>query len=162
KPLELVDGAPREIFAFMMLDDHHADVVDLDGVRQGHQRTARGVDEGGLVVIDPVADIFYSGIYQELRGFQGLGEAWPEPPHRPLAGETLEDVEGTRDHAGLVLDLVNWDLIVAVTHELPAEAFSFLRNAGVVLAGARVDGQCGGDAEPLVELEEAPGTHAHA
>src|SRR5262249_43666166 len=41
-------------------------------------------------------------------------------------------------------------------------AFRFLSDTGVVLAGARVDGERGPDPEPLVKLEEAPGAHSHA
>ena len=49
-----------------------------------------------------------------------------------------------------------------MAHELPAQAFRFLSDTGVVLAGARVDGERGPDPEPLVKLEEAPSAHSHA
>jgi hypothetical protein len=79
-----------------------------------------------------------------------------------LAGEALEDVHRTRDHRTLILDLVDRHLVVGVAHELPAEPLSFLRDPRVVLAGAGIDREGRLDAEPLVELEEAPGADAHA
>src|SRR5436190_1971712 len=162
EPIELVYGAPGKIFALMVLNDHHGDVVDLDRVGQGDQRAARGGDHGGLVVIDPIADVFYAGAGQELRCLQCLGQTRAQPAYRTLAAEAIEDVEGAVDHAGLVVDLMNRDLIVAVTHELPIEPLGLPGNTTVVLAGARVDGQCRRDAEPLVKLEETPGAHPHA
>src|SRR6185437_1137138 len=54
--VEGVDAAPGEVFRFVVLHHHHRDVVELDRVRQGHQRAVGGGDLGRLVVVDPVAD----------------------------------------------------------------------------------------------------------
>ena len=64
--------------------------------------------------------------------------------------------------AGLVLDLVDRHLVVGVAHELPAGRFASSATRGVVLADARIDRERRPDAEPLVELEEAPAADPHA
>ncbi len=161
KPIELINRAPRQIIAFVMLHDHHRDVVDLDRIGQRDERALGGADHRRLVVIDPVADIFHTGIDQQFWRLQRLGQAWSKPADRALAGEAFEDVHGAVDHLRLILDLVDRHLIIGVAHELPAEALSFFGDARVVLAGAGVDGESRPNPQPFIEIEEAPGAHPH-
>ena len=65
----------HQILALMMLDDHHRDVVELDRVGQGEQRPVGGADDGRLVVIDPVADIFDAGGGEDFRGVERFRQA---------------------------------------------------------------------------------------
>ena len=141
EPLEAVDAALREIGRFMMLDEHHRDVVELDRVGQGDERAVRGADFRRLVVIDPVADVFDAGGGEQVRRVLGLGQARPEPADRPLAGEPLEHAERALDHRRLILDLVDRHLLLGVAHELPAGVARLPRDPLVFLAHPSIDRQ---------------------
>src|SRR5262249_49869259 len=53
KPVELVDGTLEQVLTFVVLHDHHRDIVELDRIGQGYQRSGCGPDCGRLVVVDP-------------------------------------------------------------------------------------------------------------
>ena len=160
--IERVDALLVPVRRLVVLHDHHRDVVGLHRVRQRDQRALGGVDLGGHVVVDPVADVLHAGIDEVFGGVVGLGQAGSEPAHRALAGELLELVHGAVDHAGLVLLLVDRTLLPAVAHELPAGVLAGGGDARVVDRHARVDRQRRADAEALVQRVEAPEADAHA
>ena len=64
--------------------------------------------------------------------------------------------------AALVFVLVDRHLVVGVAHELPAFAPRLLRDAGIVLADARIDGERRPDALLPKQIEEAPDPDPHA
>ena len=139
EPLEGIDAALREVGRFMMLDEHHRNVVELDRIRQRDERAVRGVDFRRLVVIVPVADVFDAGGGEQVRGILGLGQARPEPADRPRPGEPLEHAERLIDHRKLILDLMDRHLLPGVPHKLPARVERRPRDPLVFLANARID-----------------------
>src|SRR5262249_51597173 len=48
--IEVISTAAQHLLGRMMLDDHHHDVVDLDGIGHREHRTVRGRDVDRLVV----------------------------------------------------------------------------------------------------------------
>src|SRR5271156_6826550 len=102
KPVELIDGAAHQILALVMLDDHHRDVVELDRVRQGEQRSCFGADHRRLVVVYPVTDISDAGGGEDFRRVEGLRQPWAEPAEGAFAAEALDDAERSLDHRFLI------------------------------------------------------------
>ena len=126
-----------------MLHEHHRDVVEFDGVGQGHERAIRGRDLGRLVVVDPVADIFDAGRGEKLGRVVGLGQAGTEPADRLFAGERSMTCDRALDHRLLVLDQMNRALLIGVAHELPAGVMRRARDPLVILADAGIDREGG-------------------
>ncbi len=152
----------KQIVALVMLHDHHRDVVELDRIGQRDQRAALRADRGRLVVIDPVADVSDAGGGEQVGGLQRLGQARPEPAHRPPSAEALQDVEAAPDGRGLIGEQVHRHLIVAVAHELPTGAPRLLGDARIVLADAGIDGERRPQRAAREQFEEPPGPHPHA
>jgi hypothetical protein len=73
EPVELVDRAPEQIVTLVMLNQHHWNIVELDGVGQGDQRPFGGADHGWLIVVDPVTDIFNARGREQIGCVQRLG-----------------------------------------------------------------------------------------
>ena len=101
KPVELVDGAPEQVVALVMLDQHHRNVIELDAVGQGDERPIGGADHRRLIVVNPVADIFHARGGKQFGRVERLRETRTEPADRLLAGELGYDVHAPFDHAGL-------------------------------------------------------------
>ena len=146
KPVELIDGAPHQIFALMMLDDHHRDVVELERIGQGEQGPVGGADDGRLVVIDPVADIFDAGAGEDFRRVEGFRQPGTEPAERPFAGEALDDAERALDHRLLIRLGVDRALLVGMAHEFPAVGARLFGDTRIVLADAGIERQRRADA----------------
>ena len=106
--------------ALVVLHDHHRDVVELHGVGQRDERALGGLDDGRLVVVDPVADVLDAGFGQQFGRVERLRQARAEPADRALAPELLQRVHRFVDHAALVFDLVDRHLLEGVAHRLPA------------------------------------------
>ena len=136
--------------------------LSSSGVRQRHQPALGGADDGRLLVVDPVADIFDAGRRQVLGRVQRLRQPRPQPADRPLAGEARHDGKRALDHAGLVALLVDRPLLIGVAHEFPARVLGGLRDAGVVLTDPGIGRERRPDAELRVELEEPPAADPHA
>src|SRR5438132_7617451 len=83
---------------FVVLHEHHRDVVELDRIGQRDERPVGGGDLGRLVVIDPVADIFDAGRGQEFGGVLCLGQPGAEPADRLLAGAAFDDGKRALNH----------------------------------------------------------------
>ena len=62
----------QQIAAFVVLHDHHRDVVELQRIGQRHQHPIRRVDRGRLAVVDPVADISDAGAPASSSGGQSV------------------------------------------------------------------------------------------
>src|SRR5262249_58654305 len=121
----------------------------------------RGGDLGRLVVVDPVADVLEPGGGEVIGRLERLRQAGPEPADGALAGEFLDRVERSADHAALVFLAVDRPLLVAVSHAFPARLAASLRDARIVDADARVDRDGRADLQPPVELLEAAEADAH-
>src|SRR5258708_1826932 len=160
--LEAVDALSRPVRGFVVLHDHHRNVVAFHRVRQRDERPVRSRDFSGLVVVDPVADVLDAGCSEVLGRVVGLGEPRPQPPDRPLADELLDRVERVQDHRLLVFFAVDRSLLVAVAHKFPAGVLARLRDARIVNTHARVDRHVRPDFQALVERVKAPEAHAHA
>src|SRR6185369_7341851 len=119
-----------------------------------HERPMRGADLGGLIVIDPVADVLDARGGEVLGRIERLREARSQPADRLLAGELLDGLDGPADHAGLVFLFVDRALLIAVAHEFPARILAGLRDARVIDAHARIDRDRRLDAEAPVHLLE--------
>src|SRR5215475_15972505 len=57
---------------------------------------------------------------------------------------------------------MNRALLVGMAHEFPAVVFRLLRNAGVVLTNARIDGDRRLDLLPLEQIKKSPHADAHS
>ena len=159
---EVVHGARMECLRGEVLQVHHDDVVDLEGVRQRHDRSVLGLQRDGVVVEHVVADVFDAGFGQVVEGVEGLREARAEPAARALAGELLDHRHGLGDDGALVVELVHGDLLVGVRVELPAALQAGLHHLRVGLADPGVDGDGRLGADALVHLAHAPEGDAHA
>ena len=160
--VERVAALLGPVRGFMVLHDHHRDVVVLHRVGQRHQRTVRGLDFSRFIVVGEVADVLDARGGQQIRRFVRLGEPGAKPPHGPLAGEALERVHRSLDHGFLVFDFVDGHLLIGMAHEFPVRLQAGLRHAGVVHGDTGVDRKRRTDPERVVELLETPEAHAHA
>ena len=124
---------------FVVLHEHHRDVVELDRIRQCDERPVRGADLRRLVVIDPVADILDPGGGEQVRGLLGFGQPRAEPADRARPGKPLEHSERAVDHRLLVLDLVDRHLLPGMAHEFPAGLARRPRDPLVILADPGID-----------------------
>ena len=81
--LELIDGAVPVFRGFVMLNQHHRDVVAFLRVRHAHEGTAARVQHNRLVVQNPVADVIVAFFGQDVGRVPCLGQARPKPAARP-------------------------------------------------------------------------------
>src|SRR5215468_11401042 len=59
---ELILGSAEKLLCFVVLKNHHWDVVQLHRIRQRNDRPMRSFDLVRLVVVDPVSDILKSSL----------------------------------------------------------------------------------------------------
>src|SRR5271169_400224 len=107
----------------MVLHDHHGDVVYLDGVGHRDHWPVRGTDVDRLIVENPVSDVFDTGFGKVVDGFEGLCQAGTFPPAWGFAGNGTNRLDGVPDRRTLILDVMHWHLLPAMTHEFPARVF---------------------------------------
>ena len=77
--LELILGSAKKFLRFMVLENHHRDVVQLDAVRERNERAMRRFDLVGLIIVDPVGDIVKAGFGQEIESLFSFCEPWTKP-----------------------------------------------------------------------------------
>src|SRR5579884_621289 len=118
--VESINAALEEYVGFVMVRDHHRDVVDLRAIRNGEDWTAGGFGPQRLIVEYPIAKPCQAAFGDVIKRMVCLTAAGTKPPRRPFPGKRLYDVERFSNHGALVLDLLDRHLHVAVRHELPS------------------------------------------
>src|SRR5207237_9687085 len=97
----------------------------------------------------------------EIGPVEWLGGPAPWPPHRPLAGELLEYIQGPLDRVALVLELVHRHLDIGMAHEFPAAVARRGRDARIALANLGIDRERRPDAEAPERGVQTPEADAH-
>src|SRR5437762_3477275 len=77
--LELILGSAKKFLRFMVLENHHRDVVQLYRIRERNERAMRRFDLVGLIIVDPVGDIVKAGFGQEIESLFSFCEPWTKP-----------------------------------------------------------------------------------
>ena len=162
EPIELVLAALEPLRGGVMLDDHHGDVVELERIRHGDDRSRGGADLVGLVVVHPVGDVLDPLGGQMIQRLPGLGEAGAEPAPGRFPGELPQHLDGLADGRALIGEEVQGALDHAVGHELPARVQHRARHRLVGLDDVRVDGGGGADLPLGERLQQPPEAHAHS
>src|SRR5206468_8544096 len=100
--LELILGSAKKFLRFMVLENHHRDVVQLYRIRERNERAMRRFDLVGLIIVDPVGDIVKAGFGQEIESLFSFCEPWTKPSRRCLARELADDFHGLPDRLPLI------------------------------------------------------------
>src|SRR5262249_10671803 len=145
-----------------MLDNHHRDVVKFHGVWQCDERALRCRNYRWLIVIHPIADVLDAGCRKVLRRVVGLRQSRTEPADRRPTRKVTNDLNGAGNHRALIIDLVDWPLLVGMTHKLPTRIARLLCNPRIVFDNAGIDRYSRADARALDQLEEPPDADPHA
>jgi len=154
--LKLIDR-PIVVFAgLMMLDQHHRHVVAFLCVGKVDDRPGAGLEQDGLIIKDPVAQIVETLFDQNIRGFPGFGEAGAEPSARAFAGKPADRRGGLADVVPLVVDPLHALLSEAVADELPATVERGARDRLVSRDRRAVDREHGADLLLVENLKHPP------
>ena len=88
-------------------------------IGQGDDGLVRSPQRHWLIIEYPVADVLNTCRREMVERVEGLRQARTEPAARSLAREFRDNRYGLVDHCLLVIELVHWDLIIAVRVQLP-------------------------------------------
>ena len=136
----------------------HRLVVDLLRIRHGDEPPpVLERHHIGLIVIDPVADIFAALRRQQVERVPGLLQAGAQPADRPGPGGGLDGGKGARDDAGFLarrrlVEPARIALVVA--HPLPAAPVALLDDGGMPGAQLAVERDRGADPVAVEHLHQ--------
>ena len=162
--VELVDDHPVELLRPQPAIQEGGNVVDLDGIGDRDQRAGFDVHRIGLLVIDPVADIFDAVPGEDVGRVEALAQRRAEPALRCGSGAFRDGGDDVADQpALLVLRLVveQHRVGAAMPHPFPAEIVAGLDDAGVLAADLGVEGDRALDSVALHHLHHAPDADPH-
>ena len=156
--VELPADHVAELAGGAMLALEHRLVVDLLRIRHGHHLPpARERHRIGLIVIDPIADIFATLRRQEVERVPGLLQAGAEPTDRPRPGRFRDGGQGAGDDAGLLAGrrLVQPARVaLVVAHPFPPAPVALLDDGRMLGAQLAVERDRGADAVAVEHLHQ--------
>src|SRR3546814_9401265 len=117
--LERVGGPAQQGVGLMLAADHNRDVIDFDGIGDGHQRLRLGFYPQWLVIQYPVTEPVATCGRNVFQRVELLGSSWPKPAARAISKKLLQGVQRLPDHGCLILNLMYRHLDVAMRHEFP-------------------------------------------
>ncbi len=86
----------------MLLDHVDGDIINLQGVGDGDERTTLDLHRIGLIVVDPVGHILKTLLGQDIRRVKGFGKPWPHPTPGSLACSLLDKFYGAPNGVPLI------------------------------------------------------------
>ena len=163
--IELVaDHLPEGLGALVQVEQRR-NVVDLRRIGQRDHRALLHPHRIGLLVVDPVADVFDAVLGEDVERAHGFAQGRAEPAARRLSDALGDGLHHLADQGALFLFglLVDQDRVGdAVAHPLPAELVALLDDAWVLVADVGVERDRALEAVLLHDLHHPPDADADA
>ena len=158
---EIIHAAVVEFFRFMMLHDHHRNIVQLDGIGNGHQRSVFGSDLERLIIHREIRNVFDAGFLQVIRRVERFGQPGPHPATRRFAGKFLDGIHRCLDIGLLVFDQVSGALVIGMPEKFPPGIMRRLGETRILGAHRPVQGKGRRDTAGRQRFMETPEADPH-
>src|SRR5262245_28819013 len=125
---KLIDGAVPIFCCLVMLDQHHGHIVALLCVWHAHERPCASLQKNGLIIENPVTEVFIAFLGQDVWRVPGFCQSGTEPSTWRPACKFADGVRGLQNVCPFIWNFLHILLAEAVPDEFPASLLRGMRD----------------------------------